>query len=690
MSRSTQGVTLINLGEGEKLAGLERVVETEDERRGGVAGGDAGPPTRDRSRDEPTPPTTDDHRPATPSSPRHRAAIDALDREILARLNARAAHAQAIGALKARRRRLPPRARGAGARAAAGARTAGRCPNEAVAGVFRAGDVGVPRARAAAAHRLPRSGRHVLARGGGQALRRSSSRPCRARRSTRCSARSRAGRPTTPSSRSRTRPRAPSAARSTSCARRRCRSAARSSCASRRTCCRTSAALGRGHAGLFARAVARAVRAVARAAPAAACRASPSRATPRRRGSPPASPAPRRSPARSPRRSTASPMLAPHIEDEPNNTTRFWVLGRQAVPPSGKRRDLARDVGAEPAGRRLRAARAVRAARRQSMSRLESRPARTGLWEYLFFVDLVGHATTRSVAAALAELREKAPFLKLLGSYPAAVYWNERTAMHRLRRRPRPRSRALAPDYVRSIAPYVPGKPIDELAREFGLDRGRHRQARVERESARAGPGGARGDRRRGRRICRAIRTATASRSRRRWPRASASAAERHRARQRLQRHPRARDAGVPAAGRRRRLLAARVRRLPARHAGARRARHRGAGARLGHDLAGDARGDHADDARSCSSPIRTIRPAPGSRRRRSRRSSRRCRRTCWSCSTRRTTSTSSRRQPRRQRARGSRRYPNLIVSRTFSKALRARGAARRLRHHASRGSPTC
>ena len=57
-----------------------------------------------------------------------------------------------------------------------------------------------------------------------------------------------------------------------------------------------------------------------------------------------------------------------------------------------------------------------------SMSRLESRPARTGLWEYLFFVDLVGHASDPAVAAAVSELRQKAPFLKMLGSYPAAIY----------------------------------------------------------------------------------------------------------------------------------------------------------------------------------------------------------------------------------------------------------------------------
>jgi chorismate mutase/prephenate dehydratase len=53
------------------------------------------------------------------------------------------------------------------------------------------------------------------------------------------------------------------------------------------------------------------------------------------------------------------------------------------------------------------------------MTRIESRPARTGLWEYLFFVDVLGHREDTAVAAALAELASKAPFLKLLGSYPA-------------------------------------------------------------------------------------------------------------------------------------------------------------------------------------------------------------------------------------------------------------------------------
>jgi chorismate mutase/prephenate dehydratase len=55
------------------------------------------------------------------------------------------------------------------------------------------------------------------------------------------------------------------------------------------------------------------------------------------------------------------------------------------------------------------------------MSRIESRPARMGTWEYMFYVDLVGHRDDPPTAAALAELRELAPFLKVLGSYPHAV-----------------------------------------------------------------------------------------------------------------------------------------------------------------------------------------------------------------------------------------------------------------------------
>jgi chorismate mutase / prephenate dehydratase len=119
-------------------------------------------------------------------------------------------------------------------------------------------------------------------------------------------------------------------------------------------------------------------------------------------------------------------VLARHIEDEPNNTTRFWVLGRQAVPPSGHdETSLVMSAANRPGA--MHALLEPLARHGVSMTRIESRPARTGLWEYLFYVDLLGHREDPAVAAALAELSGKAPFLKLLGSYPADRAVSERS-----------------------------------------------------------------------------------------------------------------------------------------------------------------------------------------------------------------------------------------------------------------------
>jgi len=113
------------------------------------------------------------------------------------------------------------------------------------------------------------------------------------------------------------------------------------------------------------------------------------------------------------------PVLAPHIEDEPNNTTRFWVIGRQQVARSG-RDETALVMSCPNRPGAVHHLLEPLAKHGVSMTRFESRPARTGLWEYLFFVDLTGHRDDAPVAAALAELAGRAPFLKLLGSYPAA------------------------------------------------------------------------------------------------------------------------------------------------------------------------------------------------------------------------------------------------------------------------------
>ncbi|HYA21123.1 MAG TPA: prephenate dehydratase [Burkholderiales bacterium] len=113
-------------------------------------------------------------------------------------------------------------------------------------------------------------------------------------------------------------------------------------------------------------------------------------------------------------------ILTPNIEDEPNNTTRFWILGAHDAEPSGKdKTSLVMSSKNVPGA--VHQLLTPLARHGVSMSKLESRPSRTGLWEYVFFVDIEGHQREANVAKAIAELGEKAAFLKILGSYPAAV-----------------------------------------------------------------------------------------------------------------------------------------------------------------------------------------------------------------------------------------------------------------------------
>ena len=116
-------------------------------------------------------------------------------------------------------------------------------------------------------------------------------------------------------------------------------------------------------------------------------------------------------------------LLARSIEDDPNNTTRFLVLGPLDTAPTGRDR-TSLVLSAENKPGAVHALLGPLAANRVSMTRIESRPSRamrSALWEYVFFIDVEGHQKDERVAAALAELRQKAPFLKVLGSYPVAV-----------------------------------------------------------------------------------------------------------------------------------------------------------------------------------------------------------------------------------------------------------------------------
>lgn len=112
--------------------------------------------------------------------------------------------------------------------------------------------------------------------------------------------------------------------------------------------------------------------------------------------------------------------LATNIEDEPNNTTRFLVLGHQDTVPSGGDKTSLIVSAPNQAGTLNRLIEPLTRAG-ISMSKFESRPSKTGLWEYLFFIDIEGHAQEPNVQAALNELREKSAFVKVIGSYPLAV-----------------------------------------------------------------------------------------------------------------------------------------------------------------------------------------------------------------------------------------------------------------------------
>ena len=114
-------------------------------------------------------------------------------------------------------------------------------------------------------------------------------------------------------------------------------------------------------------------------------------------------------------------ILASNIEDEPNNTTRFLILGDYEPKPSGHDRTSLVLSARNRAGAVYEMLTPF-ATRGVSMTKFESRPSKVALWEYLFFVDIEGHRDDANVAAALEEVGGIAGYLKVLGSSPLAVF----------------------------------------------------------------------------------------------------------------------------------------------------------------------------------------------------------------------------------------------------------------------------
>jgi chorismate mutase/prephenate dehydratase len=112
--------------------------------------------------------------------------------------------------------------------------------------------------------------------------------------------------------------------------------------------------------------------------------------------------------------------LANNIEDDPKNTTRFLVLADHDVAPSGKDKTSLVIATKNVPGAMVSMLEPL-SKNKVSMTKLESRPAKMGLWEYVFFVDVEGHHQETSLQNALAEIEKRASFVKVLGSYPVAV-----------------------------------------------------------------------------------------------------------------------------------------------------------------------------------------------------------------------------------------------------------------------------
>lgn len=112
--------------------------------------------------------------------------------------------------------------------------------------------------------------------------------------------------------------------------------------------------------------------------------------------------------------------IAKNIEDRPDNTTRFLIIGRDTVPPSGIDKtsilvSMRNKPGAlyqllEPFHRH-----------NISLTRIETRPSSRGTWAYVFYIDFEGHATDPGIKLVLDEITQEAMELKILGSYPVGV-----------------------------------------------------------------------------------------------------------------------------------------------------------------------------------------------------------------------------------------------------------------------------
>jgi chorismate mutase/prephenate dehydratase len=118
------------------------------------------------------------------------------------------------------------------------------------------------------------------------------------------------------------------------------------------------------------------------------------------------------------------PILERNIQDKADNTTRFFVIGRQPSGAVGGGKDITSllvslgDEAASHSGALLKMLMPL-AERGINLSKVESRPSKKRPWDYYFFLDVTGHYEDANMKAALSELKKFCPLVKWLGSYPS-------------------------------------------------------------------------------------------------------------------------------------------------------------------------------------------------------------------------------------------------------------------------------
>ncbi len=125
----------------------------------------------------------------------------------------------------------------------------------------------------------------------------------------------------------------------------------------------------------------------------------------------------------------ASPLAAPlfglkilkfRIEDNLHNSTRFFVIGLKTPPPMGKdKTSILFSIPHIPGA--LYQVLKIFAEKGVNLTKIESRPVKERPWEYIFFIDMEGHAEDPPVNQALLEVKGEVNFIKVLGSYPSGV-----------------------------------------------------------------------------------------------------------------------------------------------------------------------------------------------------------------------------------------------------------------------------